>query len=42
MKILIAIGVAIITFIIVTMWSCLIVASREDERLEKLDREQKK
>ena len=42
MKILIAIGLAFVTFIIVTMWSCLIVASREDERLEKQDREQKK
>ena len=36
MKILIAIGLALFTFIIVTMWACLRVASREDHWMETL------
>ena len=36
MKILIATGLAFVAFIIVTMWACLRVASREDRRLERL------
>ncbi len=36
MKILIAIALVFITFIIVTLFACLRVASREDEIMERM------
>ena len=38
MKILIAIGIAIVAFIIVTLFACLWVASREDQRMNQMNR----
>ena len=42
MKIVIAIAAAIVSFFVITLWSCLRVASKEDEQLEKMAKEQKK
>ena len=42
MKILIAIILAIVTFLVVMMWSCLRVAAKEDEQIERINREKRK